>query len=75
MTQFLFIVYNKKNQNLGGKMLNKAHKKERVNITLGSEILKKLNLECVKTSLTKSVIIQLALENYLKGGVVGEQKK
>ena len=31
---------------------------------------------CSKTSLSKSVIIQLALEQYLqKGGVVGEQKK
>lgn len=52
-----------------------TQKRERINITLGTETMKKLKLECVKTSLTKSVIVQLALENYLKGGFVGEQKK
>jgi hypothetical protein len=52
-----------------------TQKRERINITLGTETMKKLKLECVKTSLTKSVIVQLALENYLKGGIVGEQKK
>lgn len=50
--------------------------KKRVVISLGTETSKKLNLECVKTSLSKSVIIQIALEQYLqKGGIVGEQKK
>lgn len=50
--------------------------KKRVVISLGTETSKKLNLECAKTSLSKSVIIQLALEQYLqKGGIVGEQKK
>lgn len=45
---------------------NSVQKRERVNISLGSETLKKLNLECCKTGLTKSVIIQLALEEYFK---------
>jgi len=40
--------------------------KERIIITLGKDIFEKLKLESTKKGLTKSVIIQLALEQYFE---------
>lgn len=40
--------------------------KPRIVVSLGKEIFEKLELESIKKSLTKSVIIQLALEKYFE---------
>lgn len=42
----------------------KNREKERIIITLGKGIFEKLTAESAKKGLTKSVIIQLALEEY-----------